>query len=433
MKKAHALASLSRLFDSWEDDEYFFFYKKLLIETRSKSNVERDSGVALTNSKSNILNLSKKLVEIVRSIFGLIVLLWRSLVTPKGLPVIFNHSDRQRKTINGKRPLYLGSWLGQERLVVFEDAAINFGYDGLVQQFQSCYVTRSSQIISWGLIRFYGRKKLEDRDIASFVVARVLWRLIFWLLRPSCIRLFVWYGKDAVVGAAKSMEIDIADVQHGVVYKSHPFYNLNSIPWPKAREYLLPDQCFVYGEYWRSLLIRAGWSPEKVKVVGYFLDTLPGKSSFTDKRYILYTSQPDRSELIISHIKSIYSELEKRDVRVLIALHPAETRGCYDELLNDVVQVSEDWDSYDQLRCCYVHISVSSTLLWEAVIFDKSSYVLDYGRDAVDLLSDFISVGFGRCISDGQFPEPFTLPASQSKEYFFSTALNTKLLLNSKN
>lgn len=426
MKKNYKLPSLKTLFGSWKEDQHFYFFERFLTETRQC--VGGRSSHQKTEAKSIWPDRLKQFIERVGALTGLVSVLLCCIFAPKGLPVIFNHSSRLRKDVNGERPLYLAVLLEKQKAVVFEDSPINFRYVDSINKFQSCKVVRASQIISAVLIRLYGKNGIADRDIATFKVSYTFWRLIFLLLRPSCVRLIVWYGKEAVVAAAKSLGVEIVDVQHGVVYPSHPFYNVKSINEEVDRGFLLPDKCFVYGEYWRTLLIEAGWHPDRVEVVGYFLDILPCQSESNTQKYVLYTSQPHSSEIIIAHIRSIHSSLKSRGMRAIIARHPAEDRDLYDGVLDDVVQIVEDWDSYDLLRYCEVHVSVSSTLLWEAVRFGKSSYVLNYGKEAVDMLEDFLAFGFGKCIKTGAFPEPFKLPQRWPVDYFFSRQVNSRLI-----
>lgn len=421
------LSSLRKLLDNWEDLDQFFYLKRFLVETRQPT--EDEVNLFRKKITSNWISWVFKLSERIQMLIEFLLLLWRCLITAKGKAIIFNHSRRVRKTSNGSRPLYLSPLLGLSQEVVFEDAEVTFKYQNSIRQFNSRSVIRFSQLISALFIRLYGRRSIADRDIATFIVGRSCWRLIFRFLRPSCIRLIVWYGKEAVVAAAKSLNIEVVDIQHGILYKSHPFYDVRQTNQSAGYGYLLPDQCYVYGEYWRSLLIESGWHPERVKVVGYYLDTLPTKPSFSKRPYILYTSQPQRSEVIINHIQSIRSELKRRGMIAVIARHPAEPRYLYEGIVDDVVQSNEESDSYDLLRYCEVHLSVSSTLLWEAVVFGKSSYVLDYGREPKDMLVDFLNYGFGRCIKEGEFPVPFPLPEYESIDYFFSTKVNSKLII----
>lgn len=431
MRKRRIPGSWDYLLDHWDSLPRFFFLKKFLDETRGGVTPKTNTSAAL-NDKNGAAVL-RRLLGAISACLGLTSILVRLMWAPKGLPVVFNHTSRVRRINGGRRPLYLSPKINSEKIVIFEDREADYQYEGDVRQYQSSYVTRSCHMGSFLLGVFLNRKSVTDRDILAFVISRECWRLIFRLLRPSCIRLFVWYGKESIVAAAKSLGIEVADIQHGIIYKSHPFYNISKIENSPDIEYLLPDKCFVYGEYWRSLLTRTGWHPSKVQVVGYFLDIELGNAKLLSQPYILYSSQPNNSQTIIRHIRSIITQASTKGFKILIARHPSEQLNLYEDVVcGDMVQVVSEWDSYDLLRSCTVHLSVSSTLLWEAMLFEKSSYVLDYGREAVDLLSDFIDYGYGRIIRDGEFPLPFKLPTDPPVSYFFSTNVDTSLMLGKK-
>jgi hypothetical protein len=109
----------------------------------------------------------------------------------------------------------------------------------------------------------------------------------------------------------------------------------------------------------------------------------------------------------------------QRGWQIIIALHPSDSPNAYHDI-RAMPGVSIGMiDSYDLLRHCHVHISVSSTLLWESMLFNKSSYVLNFGVEAQDLLNDFVELGFGRPLAQDAFPEPFQMPLSPLPDYFF--------------
>jgi len=432
MRKRLLPHSWKNLLDHWACLPRFFFLKKFLDETRGGRLTTKTKMFAALNDKKGVAFL-RRLFGAINAFLGLISILVRLMWAPKGLPVVFNHTSRVRRTSNGIRPLYLSPKINPEKFVVFEDGEAEFQHTKYARLYQASYVTRSCHMGGFLISSFFKRTSVADRDILAFIISRGCWRLIFRLLRPSCIRLFVWYGKESIVAAAKSLGIETADIQHGIIYKSHPFYNITKIKDSPDIDYLLPDKCLVYGEYWKSLLTRTGWHPTKVQVVGYFLDIELGNNKLLCQPYILYSSQPNNSQTIIRHIRSIHTQASIQGFKILIARHPSEHLELYNDVLCDgIVEIVSEWDSYDLLRNCAVHLSVSSTLLWEAMLFKKSSYVLDYGREAVDLLSDFINYGYGRTIKDGEFPLPFELPTEPPVAYFFSPNVDTTLTLGKK-
>lgn len=364
-----------------------------------------------------------------RSICSFVALLIICAFGTKNGTVIFNHSSRVRKSKLGYESLYLSSMPKLGSALIFEDASVVLRYSPGVRSVRASSVAIVSRILSaLTCVRSARSDDKDRRDIRVFLIECALWKLIFTLLKPSKIAVYVWYGKQAIVAAARMLSIEVSDIQHGVVYPSHPFYDRRSQPGFPQNGCLLPSQVLVYGEYWRAKLIQAGWRPDEVAVLGYTLNVAPKCSALVGRQYLLYTDQPGNSGVICRHIRSIGEEAARRGFSIVIARHPMGGRGDYADLHSPNVLIPENIDSYDLLRGCSVHISVSSTLLWESIYFNKSSYILDGGGSAKDAILDILRFGFARPLLDGQFPEPFDLPTNPPKGYFFSPEFNVDLL-----
>ena len=403
---------LSKALLTWRQNEEFYFLRRFLDEMRSNTpNTDNSSAPTQLNVRHVRLEQFSALLRFAASLLKVPLL-------PRGRVIVFNHSTRCRAEVSSKRPLYITKHFPQDTVIIVEDHPSDpcqkLGYITL----SGWGINRGADLIAWLYAKLlYARYRVHDRDIVNFYVRRFLWRLIFWALRPKAVFTFVWYGKEAIIAAAKLLHIEVCDIQHGIIYTSHPHYQLSDAP--QGSEFLCPDTCLVYGEYWKSKLLKSAWKSNQLKVVGYFLDIAPAQTTLISEPYILYTSQPHTHNIITAHIKAISAEAATRGWRIIIALHPSDSPSAYQEIQSISVVSIGQADSYDLLRGCMLHISVSSTLLWESLAFRKSNYVLGFGREAQDLLSDFIEFGFGRTLAPGTFPEPFQIPDNPSIEYFF--------------
>ena len=422
------LPSLPKLLSSWKTIGALHFYKKFLEESRKPFG---NQAVEVKEKKRvyTLLAIRRKIA----SLGNLSILIVRCFFVPKGRIIIFNHTARKRLDKLGVRPLYLlQSNFDLAEMVVFEDKASKFVYPKGAVQLNTEYIDQAV-----GLIGFFANKccgliyGVSDRDITDFVIKMHLWKIIFAILKPLRIHVLVWYGKESLIAACKQLGLEVWDLQHGIIYEEHPIYNISDAINIVDSSFLLPDKCLVYGEYWRQHLLRSGWDEKKVSVVGYFLDIDPGFTNISAAPYVLYTSQPHSNQAIINHIQAIELEVRHRGWRIIIALHPSERGDAYTKIISSNVQLTQ-FDSYDLLRNCRVHLSVSSTLLWEAMLFEKSSYVLEYGREAVGLLNDILKYGYARKLGEGKFPEPFDLPLKPGRDFFFHQNID-RLLLNRNN
>lgn len=428
MKIAESRIRFSSLLKSWRKYGEFVLYAKFLDQSRKTM-----GGTLMQKMESEhrpaILYLQlfyKKIKEIAQ--FG--VLLFQCIFAPKNRVIIFNHTGRRRIGEAGGRPFYLTNENFQlKNKIVFEDRDCDFAYPSGALKLSSIALERCSgtfvRLLALYTKLVYGA---AERDILSFVVRFRLWKIVLRILRPKRVQVVVWYGKEPLIAACKELRIEIWDMQHGIIYEEHPIYNLTAENGIAGSGYLRPDKCLVYGEYWRQHLLRSGWSGSDVEIAGYFPDAEIGFAHVADAPYIFYSSQPHSNRLIMEHIRAIEGELKSRGWLALIALHPSENADGYREILSDSVKITK-FDSYDLLRSCVAHVSFSSTLLWEAMLFEKPSYILRYGSEAVGLLEDLVRFGYGRALKEGEFPEPFPLPVFPPRDYFFASA-NKELLNN---
>jgi hypothetical protein len=426
MREKAALPPLNQVVSDWRERGEFFFLKKFLDDMRAAQRAPSATTTTLADANRGLA------LERVGALFRFLLQFVICAFAPKGRTIVFNHTNRFRQAEGARLPLYMSQVFDFSKMIVFEDRLLDLKYSKPTLRLDAMSINRCAEIIGAFVVRLYARKPSQaQRDIANFYVKRALWRSVLQLLKPRCVRLFVWYGKEAIVSAAKSLNLEVADVQHGIIYPSHPLYDLLQVRDLERSSMLLPDRALVYGEYWRELLVRAGWRSEQVDVVGYFLETSACKKAGPTGSYVLYTSQPHTNEAIIGHVESVLPAFRAAGLKVVIALHPLEGPEGYATLVTRGVEIANT-DSYDAIRDCVVHISVSSTLLWEAMAFDRPSYVLDFGRDAPELLQDLLAFGFGRKLRNGDFPHPFDLPTDPPQDFFFQSAVDHLAFLEPK-
>jgi hypothetical protein len=406
--------SLSQALLTWRHANEFYFLRRFLDEMRSHTPASND-----VNVQEQVKPKSQRLepvVALARLLVGLIKVFW----LPRNKVVVFNHTKRCRIGGDQKRSLYISEHFLQNQVVLIEDAANGPSQKLGYPVFAGWEINRGAELIAWFYTKLvYKKCTIHDRDIVNFYVKFHVWRLIFIAIRPKTVFTFVWYGKEAIVAAAKSLGIKVCDVQHGIIYSTHPHYQLADAP--AGSEAMRPDECLVYGEFWKEKLLRSAWTTDQVRVAGYFLDIAPAQFLDSAKPYILYTSQPHTHVVIKKHINAILDTALQRGWQIIIALHPSDGPNAYHDTRGKPGVSIGTIDSYDLLRNCHVHISVSSTLLWESMLFNKPSYVLNFGAEAYDLLNDFVELGFGRSLAPDAFPEPFQMPITPHPDYFFQS------------
>lgn len=359
-------------------------------------------------------------VKRLRDLAGVFPFLVKLLFTPKNSILLFNHTGRVRKNGEGTASLYAGR-LAEEipGLIIIDEGPTQVRYARGSLAFNSAWVASAA-----GVLRRLDRK--NEPALAVFFVKKFIWKNVFRWLKVKKIFLVVWYGKEWAVAAAKDLGIPVIELQHGIVYEQHPFYNIAEDRKVQESDYLLPDFEYVYGEYWAEKHRKMGWEPGRLKVGGFFLDISKKNSAALPlSPYILYSSQPGFDYAIKAHIRSVKEELEARNVLAVIAPHPAESIHSFDDIIGSHVKIFPGIDSYDLLSECRAHVSLFSTLLIEAILFKKPSYQIDLRseRSFIWNIDDLVEMGINRKIKLGEFPEFDTsgpAPVDSVKvKYFF--------------
>ena len=336
------------------------------------------------------------------------------LFVQKNKILFFNHTTRVRQHNELCISLYLNEDIFKKEIFYFIDDNPKKipHYRGPKLILNSAHLNEIiSLIISFK--KYYKKIFSTPADTKEdfFYYSMTLWIILLKILRPRKILMVVWYGKPWIVAAANQLKIPIIDLQHGIIYEKHPFYIFNVKNNETEKLSIKPDECWVYGKYWGNQLIKAGWPHDKVKIFGYYLNTSPLNTLQTNKSYILYTTSCDMNKLeVFSHIQSIIKEVKRRNLMIIIAIHPREDLKNYSEISTEDIQIVKH-NSYDLIRHCYVHISSFSTLLWEGLYFGKCTYLLDYDKHAsqFSILQDLVKKGLCFPIKPNHFPELYEL------------------------
>jgi hypothetical protein len=241
---------------------------------------------------------------------------------------------------------------------------------------------------------------LLEKRVAAFVTERVpslLWgiefyRRLFVKEGPGAIVMMAEHSTgQAVVIAARTSGIPVIAVQHGLVSERDPQYI-----YPRDHGGTLPlcDKTAVFGSYHRDILTtRSAYDERSIEVTGQSrLDFLKQNSSFQGvnqrailgisegKRVLLFTSQPGIQSVAAPLLMEGLAQLGD-DYFLVVKLHPAtEADMSYTEAAGRYrvgnFTVLKHADVYELLRLCDLHISVWSSVLSEAVIFDKPNLTL---------------------------------------------------------
>lgn len=234
------------------------------------------------------------------------------------------------------------------------------------------------------------------KSYASTAISQQLFHKLFRKYKNIEYAIDFWgSGRENIIpvlpGKFQSIEL-----QHGIITEFHPGY----IYPPKANEKckrFFARTLLLYGEATKKLLTQKSVFTEKqVEVIGN-PRILKYKQEFGEssekRQYILFTSQPFEQDVkgaeyyseMIPILQSIQKQLntdEKwKKYSLAIKLHPRENNGIknkYEDSIPGCKVFDNATQLYELLGKSFLHITATSTTLYEAAFFDTPTVLVSY-------------------------------------------------------
>ncbi|OCA87861.1 hypothetical protein A8F94_08460 [Bacillus sp. FJAT-27225] len=237
-------------------------------------------------------------------------------------------------------------------------------------------------------------KEICCKKIRTFMIYFTLYDKLFRKRRPKKIYLLVSYSNHPLIAAAKANNIQVIELQHGVISRYNPAY---TFPYSKQKLEYFPDLLYVFGQYWKA---SADYPIplSNIKVTGYpFLGSQMEELKGTPKKkyQILFLSQGT-----IGHELSVYAhQLAKilPDYEIVYKLHPGEYGRWqnYDYLvkakeLKNFSLIEEDNDPLHILLAeSEFQVGVSSFAIFEGLAYNCKTILMDLsGIEHMEFLLD---------------------------------------------
>lgn len=217
-------------------------------------------------------------------------------------------------------------------------------------------------------------------------IAGVLCFKVFFLLLPIR-RAYVVsaYTKSDMVSALLSLGIEVTEVQHGFVGRSHVGYNY------ACPQGILPTpQCvFVYNDFWKDELIRAGYyRADQIRVTGRLkYDLVAGREQSGEKNLIVFTGQGAYYPEIALFLKKAQPVLEAHGLSLIYKAHPREPEADLAALERELdsltkVAIYRGKESTEYLiKSALAHISVFSSCHFDAIHYLGKTFIFDVMED----------------------------------------------------
>jgi len=233
----------------------------------------------------------------------------------------------------------------------------------------------------------FGSNANATNVIEFFEAKRKVFTCLFRIMRPQAILLTCYYGKEPAIRAAKSLGIKVIEIQHGVIGKEHPAYNVHR----DLDRSCFPDHLLVFGKQELATFNNSRFIDQaNVHPAGsFYLDYirascgpephLSERISGGYERVVGVTLQWITERRLISFI----CEAAKLDSSILYILIPRAQKKEYSNMgLPPNVSVIRDKNFYELMTYCDFHSTVNSTCALEAPSLGVQNILIDIDGSA---------------------------------------------------
>lgn len=217
--------------------------------------------------------------------------------------------------------------------------------------------------------------------LLEFSIRYVFFSFLLSRIKPKSVLLTCHYSKHALIAACRQLSIPVIELMHGQILPNHRYYNnLKVSPEfiTSFRKWSLPDKIGVYGDFWKNTLIEGKFFTEASIInIGYYQKLPEIKSpSLRENRKItiLIASDGIMQSYFLNYIKFLKTKLDKDKFKIIIKLHPSEDGRIFTEVVDSQFVFLEEADIYQLFSKADVLISVYSTVIFEATLFDIRIY-----------------------------------------------------------
>jgi hypothetical protein len=236
--------------------------------------------------------------------------------------------------------------------------------------------TLSEQDITRRLLNFYWRKK-----VASYVLRRV---------RPQYMLLSSPSGFFDIIAAAREQGIRVIEYQHGIIHVEHPDYKWPAYARPYAARMPIPDEVWLYGDYWRDILLeKTSFWNGKLRVVGSLrMDSYRALAATRDESTcaLILTTQGYDVEQVAAFVQEfVRLASDQLPLRLYIKLHPIfeQNRTKYEQAFRayphvEVIPGGAEPSRFALLARSHFHLSITSTCHFEALALGVPTILLPF-------------------------------------------------------
>jgi len=249
------------------------------------------------------------------------------------------------------------------------------------------------------------------------------------------------YHSEHVIAALQSLNVEVIELQHGVITTASHFYCYPKKIQPVSRKALFANQVWLFGSFWKEELLKGyEYEASQLHVIGdYFVrsthppEDMKPLESFEQrfKIRILVGTQKKRHKVfndLICNLSEKY-KAQRPDVGIVVKRHPAESEDLYSSLRQLPNVLLSDANLDFLYPRCNVYISMYSNTIFEAArVAQLKKFVLE-SPDTIDFVNGVVSTGVATRIKPGDDPLEMDYEVlSTPSEAFFQPEISQDLL-----
>ena len=222
-------------------------------------------------------------------------------------------------------------------------------------------------------------------------------RLYGWLLKRTGAKYLLMlntYNEHTIVAAARDANLKVIEFQHGFLSRHHTGYSWSTYALGYKKQMPLPNELFLYGEYWKQELNTNGFWGDTLQVTGNpYLDKYRRGNNFSSNgicKITLTTQRIDIEKLMTFMTQFLEIAKKQLEVHLYIKLHPFNT--IKEPIVNafnfdsrvTVLLSHEAPMTNELLATSDFHTSIYSTCHYEAIALGTPTIILPFrGHDMV--------------------------------------------------
>jgi len=238
---------------------------------------------------------------------------------------------------------------------------------------------------------FVDLSSLFKRYVVDFKVSYNIYKKILIKTKPSRIYVVVAYGRPEMIKAAKELDIEVIELQHGTFSKYHLGYS-----FPSSNNILyFPDKFYVWNDFWKELISFPITSENVIVYPSKYMmvELEKYKDVIKVRNQMLIIGQAGITGKIIDLINKNLNYF--KEFKIILKLHPHEySVKKTKEILNleKVLDftIVKDVDLYSLFAQSEFQAGVFSTALYEGLEF-KCKTIL-FNLPGIEYMERFIEL-----------------------------------------